>query len=343
MIDPEQVTISDVAQRAGVSVSTVSRVLNGKQDVSRETRERVLKIIEDLGYAPQAQAQRLRAGIAHNIALLFPMKSPANSLFDPLDMDFIVGGAAAAGEHEFFFSLLTTTINKRSILDLYRSTQIDGLVLMQIHFEDWRVNTLRQFNYPFVMIGRCADNTGLSYIDVDFEASVKLAFEHLISQGHHNIGFIGHPQDLHESGYGPAMRSWQGYQAVLEAHNVNAHYREVSFVGKDIFNATLRLLDETPHLTGIVTTHAYSVPHIQQALNAYGRRVPEDCSIVALTSSRIAETTIPMLTHVEFPSYDMGYRAVELLIRILAGQMAQPEQILIPPQLVIRHSTRSLY
>jgi DNA-binding LacI/PurR family transcriptional regulator len=342
MIDPAQYTISDVAQKAGVSVSTVSRVLNGKQDVASETRERILRIIEELGYTPQAQAQRLRAGMAHNIALLFPIKYPANTLFNPLDMDFIVGGAAAAGEHEFFFSLLTTSINKRTIIDLYRSTQVDGLVLMQIHFDDWRVNLLRDSNYPFVMIGRCADNTGLSYIDVDFEASVQMAFEHLISLGHREIAFLGHSQDLHESGYGPAQRSWQGYQSVLEAHNLNAFYREVSFVGKEIFNATLRLFDDHPTLTGIVTTHAHAVPHIQQALNTLGRRVPEDCSIVALTSSRIADMNIPTLTHVEFPSHEMGYRAVDILIRTLSGQLQRPEQILIPPQLVIRHSTRSL-
>src|SRR5258708_28151898 len=168
--------IADVAKAAGVSVSTVSRILNGKQDVAKATRERVLQTIEQLGYAPHALAQQLRARKTRNIALLFPLKYPGNVPYNSLDTDFMVAAAATAGERNYIFSLLTTSVSKQSLLNLYRSSQVDGLVLMQIYAQDWRVDLLREHGYPFVMIGHCEDNTGISFIDLDFEAAVVTAF-----------------------------------------------------------------------------------------------------------------------------------------------------------------------
>jgi DNA-binding LacI/PurR family transcriptional regulator len=292
-----------------------------------------------LGYSPHAQAQRLRAGKTRNIALLFPLKRPGDIPFNPLDMDFIVGAAAAAGDREYFFSLLTSAVTKPSLINLYRSAQVDGVVLMQIHTHDWRVDLLRQRGYPFVMVGHCEDNRGLSYIDLDFEASVRVAFDHLVELGHRSIGFLGQSRELRDSGYGPAVRSWNGYQQALQVHLVETACREVGFDGNDVFVATLELLAEHPKLSAIVTTHAYPALSILQALGARGLRVPEDCSVIAVTEGRIADLSTPALTTIDFPSYDMGYRAVEMLSRILQDAMQEPEQVLIPPRLITRKST----
>lgn len=339
MANSNQHTIADVARAAGVSVSTVSRILNGKQDVASNTRERVQQVIDELGYSPHAQAQNLRAGKTRNIALLFPLKYPGNVPFNPLDMDFIVGGAAAAGEQDFFFSLLTAPVNRRNLVNLYRSAQVDGLVLMQVHTQDWRVNTLRQYGYPFVMIGHTDDNAGLKFIDLDFAAAIQTSLEYLYNAGHREIGILSHPAALREEGYGPAMRSWEGYQAALQSYAINGHYREVSFSSSDVYNSTQALLDEVPSLTAIFTTHAYTALNIVQALTERGLRVPEDCSVIAVTTDRIADLSTPSLTHINFPSYDMGYRAVKMLIQMLRDDPQEPEQVLIPPQLVLRGST----
>ena len=96
MNDPENYTIADVAKVAGVSVSTVSRILNGKQDVAPATRERVQQVIRELGFAPHAQAKRLRAGKTHNLALLFPLKYPGNLPYNALEVEFILGAAVVA-------------------------------------------------------------------------------------------------------------------------------------------------------------------------------------------------------------------------------------------------------
>jgi DNA-binding LacI/PurR family transcriptional regulator len=339
MSDSNDFTIADVAKAAGVSVSTVSRILNGKQDVAQQTRERVQQVIEQLGYSPHAQAQRLRAGKTRNIALLFPALYHDNHPYSPLDLDFIIGASAAAGNQDFFFNLTTTDVTKRNLLNMYRSAQVDGLVLMQIHMQDWRVELLRQHGYPFVMIGHTADNTGISFIDLDFEATVLMAFEHLVNLGHRYIGFLALPTAARQQGFGPAVRAWLGYEQALHKHNLAPLYRECGYGGENIFDAMLALLDEQPGLTAVVSGHGIPALNIMRALGERGRSVPDDCSVISIVTNRIAEMTAPPMTNIDFPSYTMGYQAIEMLIRMLEQDSAQPDQILIPPRLVLRQST----
>ena len=99
------------------------------------------------------------------------------------------------------------------------------------------------------------------------------------------------------------------------------------------------MLDECPDLSAIVTTHAYAALHIIQALNQRSLHIPDDISVVTVTAERIADLGTPPLTNVDFPAYEMGYRAVDMLTCTLEGNVATPEQILIPPRLLIRNSS----
>jgi LacI family transcriptional regulator, galactose operon repressor len=164
----DTITIADVAKMAGVSVSTVSRILNNKPDVSPATRDRVLGIIQELGYRPHVQAQSLAGGRSRTIALSFPARHAG---FTQLELDFFIGAAQAAAERDYFFNLMTSPMTHDDLLNVYRNAYTDGVILMQICIQDWRVEMLRDYGYPFLMIGRCADNSGLSYIDLDFEAA----------------------------------------------------------------------------------------------------------------------------------------------------------------------------
>ena len=343
MTGPTDFTIADVARKAGVSVSTVSRILNDKRDVAEATRARVQRVIDELGYFPHAQAQGLRAGRSRNLALLFPIKYPGDPLYNSLELDFVLGAAAAANERAYLFNLMPVPVAPDNLWMLIRSAQVDGLVLMQVHLDDWRVDLLRESGFPFVMIGRSADDAGLSFIDVDFYSFIRAAFDHIVSLGHRDIGFIALPHDLREQGFGPAVRGWEGYQQALETHGLAPLYREVGYAPAEMTQAALDLLDERPSLSAFVTAHEFGSLNIGRALSERGRAVPEDCSLVSITTERIADLNTPVVTHVEFPAYMMGYRAIDLLIRRLEGDQAEPEQILVPPRLVIRNSTASLH
>jgi DNA-binding LacI/PurR family transcriptional regulator len=333
--DDLQVTISDVARHAGVSVSTVSRILNNKPDVSVATRAHVTKVIKDLGFTPHVQATSLAAGRSRTIALLFPLEQTGDT---QLPLDFITGAAHAAEEKGFFCTLVTAPMSETSLPALYRSGQADGVILVQVYLDDWRVNTLRRLNYPFVMNGRCADNTGISFIDLDFERAVIIAFEHLVELGHRTIGFLGFPAAQRASGYGPAVRSFAGYQKFCETHGLMPLYREVERTPQAMAEATRSLLEERPDLTGIMTTNGPSVIGALRVLEAHSHRVPDDVSVIAVVPDRIAELITPPLTSISFSTSKMGYDAACMLIKRLEKTGVEEEQRLLTPQIHIRAS-----
>ncbi len=334
-----RVTMADVAREAGVSKMTVSRVLNHKGEISDATRVKVLEIIEDLGYMPHAQAQRLGRGASRTIALLYPLVYLGNQPINLMELDFIIGAATTAREADYFFNLLPLPVTEADLLAMYRGSQVDGVILMQIHLQDWRVDLLKKHNYPFVIIGRCADNTGLSWIDLDFEGSVQTAFDYLVGLGHRQIGFLSFPDNMRQEGYGPAVRAMTGYEKALAKHGIEAYYREVNFGVQDMYEAAISLLEETPSLTAIISPHDVAIFGVLRALRKLDRSVPRDISLVGLSTDKVAELLTPPLTSVRFPTDEMGYQAAQMLIATLRGQAETPKQILVGPELIVRKSS----
>jgi DNA-binding LacI/PurR family transcriptional regulator len=332
----DTITIVDVAKMAGVSVSTVSRILNNKPDVSPSTRDRVLGIIQELGYRPHVQAQSLAGGRSRTIALSFPARHAG---FTQLELDFFVGAAQAAGERDYFFNLMTIPMTHDDLLNVYRNAYADGIILMRICIQDWRVEMLRDYGYPFVMIGRCANNNDLSYIDLDFEGAVPMAFNYLVDLGHREIGFLTFPPGEREQGLGPAIRSLEGYRESLQIQGLKSDYLEANLTVQDMYQATLDLLDEHPQMTAIVTVHGATASGIVRALHHIGRRVPEDFSVVPIATDKIAQLLTPPMTSISFPTAEMGYEAARMLIDTVQGKMGEPEQILLRPELILREST----
>jgi DNA-binding LacI/PurR family transcriptional regulator len=332
-----ELTIADVAHAAGVSVSTVSRILNNKPDVAEKTRERVLTVIRATGYTPHAQAQGLRAGKTRTIAVIYPLADyPFLQNIRQLELSFMVGAAAATGEANYFFNLVTRPVTEESLLNMYRSAQVDGVVLMEICMQDWRVDLLRKHGLPFVMIGRCADNEGLSYIDLDIEQAVIAAFDHLVALGHRRIGFLSYSAAVYQREFGPAIRSRLAYQRALQKHNLPSLHREVGFTVQDSFDATLDLLGEQPKLTAIVTDLDQMAVGCLWGLHESGLVVPDDFSVVGITTEDQAQMTVPPMTSIEFSASKMGYEAVKMLIAKLQEKQPENHPILISPTLTQR-------
>ena len=337
------VTIADVAKAAGVSIPTVSRALNNKEDVADETRQRVHEVIRTLGYAPHTQARRLRGGASMTIALQYPIESP-HELSSVIETPYITGAAAAASEREFFLNFLVSQLTPESLLNMYRSNQIDGLILLQVRMDDWRVNLLRPYTYPFVMIGRCADLNGLSFIDLDFEDAMLRAFDYLVELGHRNIGFLTYPQSWREIGIGPADHSLEGYEYALNQYGLHSCYREIGLNSvEEGFEGTIDLLQENPELTAIITVSHLTAAGSIKALALHGRQVPEDCSVMAVGfGGSFANVVTPSLTTLEWSPYEISYQATILMTEKLADAQLPAQQILVPPKLVIRESTKEV-
>ncbi len=336
VLDKKNATINDVARRAGVSITTVSRILNNKPDVAPATRQRVLEVIQALNYIPHAQAQNLAAGRSRSVALLYPSESMG---FSEMEFEFFVGCAQAAAKAGLLFNLVVNTMTERELMSLFRGSQVDGVILMEIHLHDWRVDLLRDHGYPFVLIGRCQDNAGLSFIDVDFEYAMMMACEHLVSLGHRDIGFINLTGSPRERDYGPAVRSQWGYEQACARYQSPIIYRDALPTIDALSAAAGELLDTHPNLTALITLHGGSLVGIMRATEKRGLVVPDDLSVVGIVTDQMAQLITPPLTAVSFPARVMGSRAMQMLIRKLRDGTYKDRHVILKPPLVTREST----
>ena len=329
-------TIRDVARAANVSVATVSRILNDKPDVSGETRQKVLEVMNELGYARSLQWKQITSGKTRVVTLHYPYKL---AISNQVSLHFITGVTTACEERGYSLHLVTQSLDENNLLDLYRTNQSDGLILMEIRLDDWRVNLLRRQNLPFVMIGRCENNDGVNYVDYDFQSAVTVAVDHLIELGHQNIAFMSVITDPEQNHYGPSVRALEGYEKVCAQHNIPSLYCEAENGFEGVKLATLNLMRRHPEVTGIVTIFDTAIAGIYSAINSLGLSVPDDVSFVGLGDEQGTELTSPSLTVLHFPAYSMGYDAAKILIDELEKNTRTTRQILIEPKLVIRSST----
>ncbi len=330
-IGPADLTIDDIARLAGVSVSTVSRILNDKPDVAVSTRQRVKQVMDDLGYSPHALAQRLAVRRSRSIALVYPLADMEGRA----DVAVFIAKASFAAEAEnYLFSLMAAPLAESRLLSLYRSAQVEGVILMEIHMDDWRVELLKKFGYPFVMIGRCADNTGLSFIDFDYEAAIVMAVDHLLQLGHQRIGFFNSGQ-LHQDGYGPAVRAALGYEQAREAYPVTLQRFEM----ENTQEAVAAVLESGVSAVILGNQSGLSIPEFLRAVQHRGSRIPEDLSVICLQDDAIAQNMLRPLTSIIFDINTAADWAAKTLIDHLEGRSNDVEQVILPPQLIIREST----
>jgi DNA-binding LacI/PurR family transcriptional regulator len=332
------VTLSDVAKRAGVSAKTVSRVMNGEKEVSEETRQHILSIVEEMDYVPHAQARHLASGKTRSIALHYPLSNP--TLFsERLEMNFITGIAMGAAQESYYFTLFTGELTPRELKQICQGSIADGLILMQVALEDWRVDELKKLGFPFTMIGRCQDNDGLSYVDFDFENAVIDAYAHLVGLGHTRIGFLTYPRTWQQENLGPAVRASRGFQEAVRKFGLEPIYRECDLTVESGFAGATDAIDQHPGLSAFVTMHNTISVGAINAIQSLGSQIPEDYSIVGIALGKETDLIIPPLTAIHWEGDQIGHQAAHMLIRKLDTKEAPTEQILIPPRMVIRRST----
>lgn len=329
----KKTTIVDIARAAGVSVSTVSRILNNKPDVAEETRQRVLQVIEAQRFAPQFAWQQLRSGKSRFVALHFPQD------FNPPAQTIITSAALRCEQAGYSLNLIVGSLNENDLLAIFRSGQADAMILVEILTHDWRVDLLREQGLQFVMIGRCADTTGLTFVDFDIGAGVMEAISHLVGLGHRHIGFITLGRVTPQKEYGFTAWAQGGYAAACRQFGLPDHWRTADLSTESVMAVALELLDAHPELTALVTPQNAAIPGLFKAIQARGLRIPEELSVVGLLEESFAEVTTPPLTALSFPSREMGFTAVDLLLAQLNGMPLRSQQILVPPLLRVRGST----
>ena len=322
-------TMLDVAKRAGVALSTVSYALNGTRPVSEPTRRRILAAMDELDYHPNLLARSLITKRTRIIALLLP--STDHGPLTETQAEFVTSAARLTSERAYGLLLWTSPAEELNIRQLVQEGLIEGLVLMQVRLQDERVAMLRGSGYPFALIGHCADNEGISYVDFDFDAAVRLAVGHLVDLGHCFIGFLNNSQTLLDAGFGPAVRCLQAFTTVIDEYGIRGTTRACAPPARDGIDLVNRLLVEEPELTALVVMDEAILAAIPQSAYQLGLRIPDDLSVVSILSRGTAEKMTPPMTNVEMPAGEMGRIGAELLIERLENSESPVRQMLLPP------------
>jgi DNA-binding LacI/PurR family transcriptional regulator len=328
-------TLADVARHAGVAGSTVSYVLSGKRPVSEETRERVARSIELLGYQPHAGARALASAKSNVLALVVPLR---RDMYVPVMMDIAIGVTTMARRFGYDVLLLTNDEGPEGIRRVATSARADAVILTDVGLEDERIVMVRQTGVDAVLIGVPADPAGLDCVDLDFAQAGALCVEHLAGLGHREVAFIGEAQGIYDRHIGFAERTLHGIRDAAAQAGMNLVHRPCGGSYEATAGVLFRILEERPRTTGLIVQNEAVIPPLLSLLRTTGRIVPEDVSIVAVCPDQVAEQSAPQLSSVNLPAAELGTRAVELLMRRMADGGAG-EITLIPPTLTVRGST----
>jgi DNA-binding LacI/PurR family transcriptional regulator len=332
------VTLNDVAKKAGVSPKTVSRVVNREKDVSEETRLQTLQVIEEMNYVPHLQAQRLASGKTRSIALHYPLSNPL--LFsERLEMNFITGIGMGAAHENYYFTLFTGEMDPEELKRICRGSIADGLILMQVGMNDWRVDVLKKLRFPFMLIGRCQDNDGLSFVDFDFENAVIDSYRYLVELGHKEIAFLAYPETWQQENLGPAIRADHGFQQAISQFNLKPIYSKCNLAVESGYNCARQLIDQNPDLTAFIVVHNTVAVGTINAVKSLGWQVPDNYSILGVGLGTENDLIVPPLTAINWRGDQIGQQAAKILIDNLSNKDSAPQQILMPHQIEVRGST----
>lgn len=331
-------TMHDVARLAQVSVSTVSYVLTGTRPISQATRDKVLAAMAELDYQPNAMARGLASRRSRILGLLMPMDERG---LGATETAFVTGAAAAASA--VGYHLVLSPVGGGNLDDLRRlasQRMLDGVVLMEVQLADERVTVLQEAGVPLVLIGRTGDTTGLSYVDIDFEQTVREAVAHLVGLGHRHIVYVNHSAATLASGYGPALRTRDAFVTAMTGHGLEPVMIPAEDSAAGGRAALAAAFARTPELTAVLAMNETAIFGILGELTGRGLSVPDDVSVVSMvTSPQVAELATPALTAMTSPGSTLGRIAIEALVRHLDGPGHERHQQLLPCALEIRGST----
>lgn len=329
-----RITIGELAKIAGVSKTTISRVINSKPDVDPGTREKILSLISQYGFQPNAFARAISQKQSNHIGLLIPHK--AEYVFsNPFYTEVMRGVSTAVDENGYY--LLICYAHEVNYMDMYKQKRVDGFVLLSPgSFHKHIIEALNVGSVPFISTARLLGEAEMTYVDVDNFAGASMLMEHLVSLGHERIAFIGKPT-LQSS-----QDRLSAYQTVLEKAGIKydpelALVTDTSSVESG-HEYTLRLLRSQKPPTAIFLANDVMAIGAINAAHETGLRVPEDISIVGFDDIPFSNYTSPPLTTVHQPAFEKGVRAAELLINLLETQEPQ-ESVILPMQMAVRKST----
>lgn len=325
--------IEEVARVAGVSKSTVSRVINDEQYVSAKSREAVHAAIAQLGYSPN-QAARALAGNRANAIALVVSEPTGRVLGDPFFAGVLRGvHSELAGLHMQLLLMMTQPSDTDDLVTYLSSGHVDGALLVSQHGEDPLVPMLAEIGLPVVSGGRPL-GMAVPFVDADNFTGALEAARHLASLGRKRIATVAGPKDMAVG----ADRLSGFKRGLSEAKLPTGLVAHSDFTPESGAKAMERLLRKAPDLDAVFVAADIMALGALQVLHAHGKRVPEDVAVVGFDDSVFAATATPPLTTIRQDVEELGRTMTWRLLAELAGEAGLPPSLLLPTSLVRRAS-----
>lgn len=328
-------TLEDIGRLAGVSRSTVSRVINDQPSVSEDVRARVQEVINRTGYAPNVAARSLVSGRSGVIGLVIP--SRVHAIFeDPYFSRLIQGISAASNQSGNMLSLFLFQ-NEEEESQLYprviRRGYLDGLIITATRMGDPLLASAAGGEIPIVMVGR-PDVSGVSYVDADNKGGALRVAIHLCGLGYQRIGLVGAPVSTTAG-----LDRLNGFVEGLATCGMALHPSlrvDGDFTEAGGYEAMKQLIAERPDAV-FAASDTMAIGAIR-ALREHGLRVPDDVAVVGFDGMATSEKSIPALTTIRQPVAETGARAVQILNDLVSGAVTPPVVEIMPVELVVRDS-----
>jgi LacI family transcriptional regulator len=327
--------VYDIARLAGVSPSTVSRVLTSNARVSAERSQRVLDAMRQLNFRPNSVARSLATSSTRTIAVLLP--DITNQFFPAL-----VRGVQLDAEERGYSVLLGQTDDRsghdRSYLELAIRQQVDGLVLIGVHVDEEAQRELEQRRIPVVSLDRRVNIPTAANVEVDNRAGAIIACRHLLDLGHRRIAHIAGPAALQVG-----TERADGWRQAHADYGVEPDERLLAFseFSEEGGGAAMRSLLAAGEFTAVFAANDLCALGAMAVLRECGRSVPGDVSVVGFDGIDHARFSWPPLTTIQQPAEEMGRRAASLLVSSIedAPMPVRDTQVIFSPELVVRAST----
>lgn len=332
-------TVKDVAKKAGVSPSTVSRVINDHPSISAETKQRVRKIMDELGYFPNVTARNLGTQKANSVGVILPPLDSRERLGNPFYLEILTAVNEAAAEFQVT-TAVASAANSSALLEnvtrMHRQKQVDGFILAYSEKEDPIATYLYREKIPFTLIGRPPKReTDIVYVDNDNQLLGKQATEHLISKGHENILFVSNVnQEV------VFFERYFGYQEAMMLQGLPTHPPLTMLQAED-YTDFPEVIKQTGATALVVIDDIFALRMIQLA-NLHDYKVPDDLSVISFNNSIFATLVHPYLTTIDIDISDLGRLGTQKLMEQIEQKQASGVQLVVPHHLIQRETVRAL-
>ncbi|NMC30409.1 MAG: LacI family transcriptional regulator [Pelolinea sp.] len=337
--------INDIAKKAGVSRTTISRVLNNRSDVDEKTREKVLKIINEAGYVANSVARNLRNKSTHKIGLLlyaYVSGVHISELHIASEYYFeIIRGITYEAERADYNIILYSSLYSEGTLDnldkICKSGEVDGLILVGTGKMKPVIERLKQNAIPFVVANRLIHNSDVNYVGPDDEEGAYLATKHLIDMDHKRIAYISRPSDEETNTY-----RLEGYKRALKEAKIpydDTLIAAASYEWGSGEQAMRALLKGENFPSAVFAFNDLLAMEAMRVCGTMGIEIPENMAIIGFDDIHSAAVSHPSLSTIKQPLFEIGAKAMEIVLALVKNEKLPPQQVVVPLAVIEREST----